>query len=267
MKRPKMSNIIYISAVVIWVLCLVLRWPRLEKQQEINKLQKEKEKIVAEISWLNSELDNLKQTREYYCWEKSVLKMSWDVIRDEIGELKTTIKWIDLKLMDMLDLHWSPDNENIEVMKLVCEKAPKSPLCMNFQLLDNIKIIWFDKWVNYKLLLWISYAESHLWMAFAPHFWCEKSNNWGGIKRKKNDDGTVSEKFNKQYTWLDPELRWYLSWCYLYAFETVEDYFISLANTITQGYWVCEEDPSCIVKSYVWKYSQNWVNNVSVFLN
>lgn len=264
MKLP--NKIIYIGAVVIGILCLVLRWPRVQKEHEINKLKLEKDNITAQIEVLSWELNKLSNTREYYCWEKSVLKMSWDVIRDEIGELKTTIKWIDLKLMDMLDLHWSPDNENIEVMKLVCEKAPKSPLCMDFQLLDSIKLIWFDKWVNYKLLLWMSYAESHLWMAFAPHFWCEKSNNWGGIKRKKNDDGTVSEKFNKQYTWLDPELRWYLSWCYLYAFETVEDYFISLANTITQGYWVCEEDPSCIVKSYVWKYSQNWVDNVSVFL-
>ena len=55
----------YIGAVLISILVLVLRWPRLEKEHEINKLKLEKEKIVAEISWLNAELENLKQTREY----------------------------------------------------------------------------------------------------------------------------------------------------------------------------------------------------------
>jgi hypothetical protein len=56
-----------------------------------------------------------------------------------------------------------------------------------------------------------------------------------------------------------------LSGCYLYAFETVQDYFISLANTITQGYSVCEENVECINKSYVWKYSESWINNVKTF--
>lgn len=55
-----------------------------------------------------------------------------------------------------------------------------------------------------------------------------------------------------------------LLWNYLK--KNCEDSFVSLANTITQGYWICNEDPSCIVKSYVWKYSQSWVDNVSIFL-
>jgi len=259
----KANAIIYISAVLIVWLVMMMYWPKLEKEHEINKLQLEKEKIVVELNILDWELNKLKNTRELYCWENSIIKASWDVIRDKKSELEYKIGWIDMQLVDLLDI--KQDKWDIELMKKVCEKAPKSPLCFDFELLEDIKKIWYDKWVSYKLLLWISYAESHLWMAFAPHFWCEKSNNWWWIKRKKNDDWTVSEKYNKQYTWLDPELRWYLSGCYLYAFETVQDYFISLANTITQGYWVCNEDPSCIVKSYVWKYSENWINNVKTF--
>lgn len=103
-KRPLVSNIIYICAVVIPVIALVLRWPRIQKYHEINKLKLEKEKIVAEISCLNTKLDTLKWTREIYCWENSILKASWDVLRSEIAELDNSIIEIDNKLIELLDI-------------------------------------------------------------------------------------------------------------------------------------------------------------------
>ena len=264
MKRPKMSNIIYISAVLISILVLVLRWPKVQKEHEINKLQKEKIKLQEQVEVLDNELQELKDTWEMYCWENSILKASGDVIRDNISKLDYQIGWIDLKLIEILDIR--QEKWDVEYMRLICEKAPKSPLCFDFDLLDKIKVIAYDRDIDWKLLIWITYAESHIGMNFAPHYWCEKSNNWAWLKWAKRDDWSISEKYDKQYTGLEGELRWYLSGCYLYAFDTTEDFFISLANTISLWYKSCKWEPECIVKSYVWKYSENWVNNVNVFL-
>jgi hypothetical protein len=38
-------------------------------------------------------------------------------------------------------------------MKLICEKAPKSPLCFDFDLLDKIKVIAYDRDIDWKLLI------------------------------------------------------------------------------------------------------------------
>jgi hypothetical protein len=107
------NKIIYIGAVVISILCLVLRWPKLQKEHEINKLKLEKEKIVAELSWLNSELQDLKDKWEMYCGENSILQASWDIIRNDIAWLESIVYDIDMKLIDLLGINIKENNTEI----------------------------------------------------------------------------------------------------------------------------------------------------------
>jgi peptidoglycan hydrolase CwlO-like protein len=62
-----MKKIIYISAVVIMLSVLGLYIPKAVKQQEINKLQKEKIKLQEQVEVLDNELQELKDTWEMYC--------------------------------------------------------------------------------------------------------------------------------------------------------------------------------------------------------
>lgn len=149
-------------------------------------------------------------------------------------------------------------------MPLICAKSPYSPMCNNQELLDKLILISTERWVDYKLLLGIMYAESHIGAAFKPNN-CWVSNNRAGLKARKYNDWRVSEQFRQQYTSLTPELQNKLSWCWLYYFENTEQFFESLANTIGIWYKVCEWEASCIVSKYVWRYSENRVNNVNTF--
>ena len=62
----------YIGAVVIGILCLVLRWPRVQKEHEINKLKLEKDNITAQIEVLSWELNKLSNTRVLLLRKKCV---------------------------------------------------------------------------------------------------------------------------------------------------------------------------------------------------
>lgn len=62
-----MKKIIYIGAVVIMLSVLGLYIPKAVKQQEINKLQKEKIKLQEQVEVLDNELQELKDTWEMYC--------------------------------------------------------------------------------------------------------------------------------------------------------------------------------------------------------
>lgn len=68
MKRPKMTNIIYISAVLISILCLVLRWPIVVKEHRLNKIKSQIERVEEQIEynkqqWLNCD-QNMKLWNE-----------------------------------------------------------------------------------------------------------------------------------------------------------------------------------------------------------
>ena len=113
---------------------------------------------------------------------------------------------------------------------------------------------------DYKLLLGIMYAESHIGANFKPYK-CKITNNRAWLKGRKYDDWTTSERYNVQYQSLDLDLEW----CWLYYFEDYKQFFESLANTISIGYGKCNEDVYCIMKSYVWHESGAWVRNVYLF--
>lgn len=68
MKRPLMSNIIYIGAVVMIVLAITLRWPIVIKEHRLNKIKSQIEKVEKQIEynkqqWLNCE-QNMKLWNE-----------------------------------------------------------------------------------------------------------------------------------------------------------------------------------------------------------
>lgn len=154
--------------------------------------------------------------------------------------------------------------EDKDIMSTICEKAPYSPMCNNTELLEDLIKVSSSRGVDYKLLLWIMYAESHIWMAFKPGN-CWVSNNRAGLKARKFDDWSISMKFNEQYKTLSYELQAQLNGCRLYYFEDIHTFFESLSNTIWVWYKVCNWEPECIVTKYVWRYSENRINNVNTF--
>lgn len=151
----------------------------------------------------------------------------------------------------------------------VCQKQINSPLCKDEALFDRLYQITEERlpWKNfYPILLGITNAESSLGLNFAKDkVWgtCAGRNNWGGIKWKKTDDGksVKDQQIPDQF------------WCYLYKFDSIEDYWISKVNTIRFWYPWCVDSKTpvrCLSGKYVWDpnvQEESWINNVSVFLN
>jgi len=110
-----------------------------------------------------------------------------------------------------------------------------------------------------EILIWITYAESHIWTNFAPSQECSKMNNRAGVKAIKYDNGRV-EKYKLPY-----------SWCRLYPFVSVEEFYRSLANTLSLGYvsrWC--DNLSCLSTYYVWtpwSPKPSRISKVKYFIN
>lgn len=152
----------------------------------------------------------------------------------------------DLILMDRICKHWKI-NWSI------------SPLCDNWDMYYTGKKIFEDRWVPYWIALGIMFAESHIWINYA---WsCDSSwNNRGGIKWRKNDDGSTTKDQQIPNNWN----------CYLYKFDSIEDYFKSKANTLWLWYKSCfsQDKPiTCISRKYVWSPNvaeSSWIKHVSM---
>ena len=146
-----------------------------------------------------------------------------------------------------------------KIMDKVCRITNnKSPLCNDrnqLKIIDKIATehhIWLDT------LIWVSYAESRIGISFAPKAECSKMNNWWGIKARKNDDWTVN--------WIKLPYKW----CWLYPFESMKEYWSSLANTLSRGYvkWGCD-NIRCLSIFYVgkpWNPKDSWINRVNYFI-
>ena len=141
------------------------------------------------------------------------------------------------------------------LMERVCKQ--KSPMCNDWDMFNSAKDIFEARWVPFWIALWIMNAESTLWRNYA--WWCDASyNNWWGIKWKKNDDGSTT----KDQPIPDSK------WCWVYKFESLDEYFKSKANTLWLWYKACFSKNApvrCISYAYVWnRYvaEQSWINNV-----
>lgn len=174
-----------------------------------------------------------------------------------------------LNKQDITILTHSQLNANIALHEKVCQKQINSPLCKDEALFDRLYQLTEERlpWKNfYPILLGITNAESSLGLNFAKDkVWgtCAGRNNWGGIKWKKTDDGksVKDQQIPDQF------------WCYLYKFDSIEDYWISKVNTIRFWYPWCVDSKTpvrCLSGKYVWDpnvQEESWINNVSVFLN
>ena len=241
----KLTNKIYviIIGILIAVILFICFAPKVESRIEEQKEQKR-------LSWLLEEINNLYILNEDYTKQRNELEKQQTQLHNSAEENR-------IQIAKLRNEYYKGTWD--DVMKTICELSPNSPMCNNYRMLDSLKKIANERWVDYKLLLWIMYAESKLGTARAPTEDCKGSNNWWWVKARKYDDGSVSEWFDKQ--------EWKIDGCWLYNFEKVEDFFESLANTISIWYKWCNEDVYCIMKSYVGHESGAWVRNVYKFLS
>lgn len=243
-KFTKLIKIILSLFLLWWI--FILAWCKNEveqisiqdNEQPLNDFRQQKELALQDI-------ENYKKEHEEHESKMNELHILAEKKREEIQELDRLIYW---------------DEETIPVMDKICELSPNSPMCNNWEMLMDLKDVAEKREVDYKLLLGIMYAESHIWANFNKEN-CRQTNNWAWLKARKYDDGRISEWFDKQYETLDKDL----NGCWLYYFEDVETFFESLANTIWIWYKSCNEDPYCIMKSFVWHESWAWVRNVYLF--
>ena len=134
-----------------------------------------------------------------------------------------------------------------------------SPLCNNWKLYYSLKSISQSKWVPFEVALGITYAESHIGIDYNKPA-CSSYNNWGWVKGRVTSNGKVTP-------WKYPDN----NWCYLYRFDSIEDYWDSKMNLLKVNYldkW-CQgtKQVSCIATWYVGKTwtlvgKQPWINRV-----
>ena len=204
------------------------------------------------LDWILEEINSLYIINDEYTKQRNELEQQQTEIHNSAEENRTEIARLRNEYYK-----WTDDEH---VMELICKEVENSPLCWDYTMLNKLKEIAERRNVDYKLLLGIMYHESKLWTAFAPSYECSKSNNRAWLKARKYDDGAVSEWFDKQPNRIEG--------CWLYNFDTVEEFFESLANTISLWYRKCldrVEPVSCISAVYVGKYSQARVDSVRRF--
>lgn len=248
--RPtnKTKLVKFISMVIIWF-CLMLLFAGCSKSTEPDISTWHEvtlEDLILERDWAKAHIEQLKIDYHEKEQELQDIHRQADELREYINDLNEAIYW---------------NEETLPVMKKICELSPESPMCNDWEMLMDLKDVAEKRGTDYRLLLGIMYGESHIWVNFKPYK-CKATNNWAWLKGRKYDDWTTSEWYNIQYqslTWMD------LEWCWLYYFEDVHTFFESLANTIGIGYAKCNDDPYCIMKSYVWHDSAAWISNVYKF--
>lgn len=153
-----------------------------------------------------------------------------------------------------------PEQTNMDILhKEICAKVPNSPICWNIELLKRIDAIGQQKWVPTRLLIGVSYAESHIGVNFNREA-CRGYHNWFGLKGKKHDNWKVE--------WFTKDRKKDSNGCWLYKFESVEEWFYSLANTISQGYKSCQNNTTCLAYWYVGNpkvAEPSWIRHVSMW--
>lgn len=241
MKNTKPTFIFSIIAWIIVIICFCLYWPRVQATVEEKKEQIRLDGILEEIN--NLYIANEEITQQ------------WNELEEQQQQLHGSAEENRAKIDELWNNYYK-DSDTWNVMWVICEKAPNSPMCNNYWMLESLKKIASERGVDYKLLLGIMYAESHIWSNFNAEQ-CRATNNRAWLKARKYDNWKTSEWFDKQ--------EWKIDGCWLYNFEKVEDFFESLANTISIWYAKCNEDVYCIMRSYVWHESGAWVRNVYMF--
>jgi len=151
------------------------------------------------------------------------------------------------------------------IMERVCKywqlNGKTTPLCNNWDMFDSIKKVSESKSVPVWVVLGITYAESHIGINYNKPA-CAFYNNWGWVKGRVTSNGTVTP-----FKWKYPDE----NGCYLYKFDSIDDYFDSKTNMLKANYIDkgCKQDSlvRCIARYYVWtpgtmQNKESWINRV-----
>ena len=215
------------------------------------------------------EIQNNKSVRDcitninYDSWTLEIQTAIWICSKMEVKKITWTIWTIIPKAnAKVISKTASPVNDSTDIRLRICKKVPTSPLCNeeNFEMAKAIAykkaLIWAiaDREEFFRVGIGIMNSESTLGTNYARS--CDSTyNNFWGIKWRILDTGeAVHDQTIPQ------------NGCYLYKFNTLEDYFGSKFNSLWKGYGKCfkTKDPvHCISGYYVWKpYSPTWISNV-----
>lgn len=284
------------TKIIIWVVSfLIFLWmlfvvDPLKKETATETITKDKEiqirmnthknniQKIAESIEHNYKIQQkiLDKKREYFeaTWRDNTSKdyktvvlsgtiYHFDIKKDK-GNILITLKSDNTKVLEwrveIKTTKITPNKDEKELMTKICELWTihwrVTPLCNNRELYYDIAEISAKKWVPFKLMLWISHAESHIWANWSPKIECSKSNNWGGLKGYKQEN------------W--PTLRYtsnWVPWCRLYKFDSVQQFWWWLANTLKAYEKTCWRQAECISIAYVWwkGVKHNRVERVNLF--
>lgn len=223
------------------------------------------------------EAKKVEQEKIYNSWKKEdeQLEKSINADKERISALKILL-WENNSIIPSASAMENTDSWNTtesgsgyQLQKLrekICKIQPNSPLCTEDWLLERLKKITddrIDKPYVFPMLLGMTNSESSLGTNFAPSQSCGKHNNWWGIKWKKNDDWSSAK--DQPIPKSDG--------CWLYTFDSIEEYWKSKVNTIRYWYAGCLGENAknalqCISRTYVWwpGVKHSWAENASIFL-
>lgn len=258
MKTQIQKYIPYILAILAIILAgFFYKNNSSDKNREV--FEQEKILLETQIAEERKIRSEKKETQEklYAEWQKEDknLEESINEKKEQLEAVKTLLGEKRLSFMPTASaseiVPENPENPKISknLYEKVCEKKPNSPICKDKELFERLQKITeerTDKPYMFAMLLGISNSESSLGTNYTPHAGCANYNNFGGIKWRKTDDG---ESIRDQPI---PQA----DGCWLYKFESYEDYWISKVNTIRHGYTGCLVDNpnialQCISKWYV----------------
>ena len=253
--------------------------PRITKNNQITKLQKEKQQIETEIEAKKQELQEIKNTRELYCWENSILTQQADEVRDSIATLDNRTFEIDGTLIQLLNIKttYFEENDNdltwvvfdnswlrrtnsegkrhklYNLQGLTVEQRTKS-LLQKFGIGNT-----YDSWNKYgkeagikpELAVCIAFADTSLWQAL------KTDNNIGNIWNNDRGDRVAFDSIDSGikaiFTTLNNQ--------YLKQYDTL--WMLSQGGrTILQAKWCWEAGEYCYATS-----EENWNVNVVNCLN
>lgn len=142
----------------------------------------------------------------------------------------------------------------------ICQERKDSSFCTDKKLYDKYYDLSLAKWVPPGLVFGIMFAESSLHTNYnKPH--CKDYNNPFGLKWYKRDNWKL-DWYPREKHWADK------NGCWLYKFETLEEWLNWLLNTISIWYKGCKMSTRCISYNYVGKpdvAEESWIKRVSLF--
>lgn len=148
-----------------------------------------------------------------------------------------------------------------QLMTKVCKTASNSKLCNNRDLFNVLKSIAKNNNAPVWILLGIMAHESRFGTSY------HRSNT---VECRETTNNRHGSKGNNTDEWVKKTTRIW-AWCWLQKYDTIEEWFTSLARTIGIWYKWClnRRDPiTCISYRYVGSPTvseKSWVNHVKTF--